>query len=168
MSDRFTTAIVRRCHTRSSMPARPINHWRRLHKFSSSCPDDMSEAYGMAVRGNIECSPPSSPHAMSPIRSRSSPKSTNAPRKPSLHSHRRTQTIGRNEQNHAGKEARKVPTVSKQSTPSRSRKSWSPRSRARRSTSPSQRRSIDRSLSPEPKVRVQEIVVGFGLESCVA
>ncbi|CAM9636634.1 unnamed protein product [Ectocarpus sp. 4 AP-2014] len=67
------------------------------------------------------------------------------------HNLRLPKTIGRSEQNHAAKEARKVSTVSKQSTPSRSRKSWSPRSRARRSTSPSQRRSIDRSLSPEPK-----------------
>ncbi|CAM9397225.1 unnamed protein product, partial [Ectocarpus sp. 6 AP-2014] len=67
------------------------------------------------------------------------------------HNLRLPKAIGRSEQNHAGKEARKVSTTTKQSTPSRSRKSWSPRSRARRSTSPSQRRSIDRSLSPEPK-----------------
>lgn len=35
--------------------------------------------------------------------------------------------------------------------PSRSRRNWSP-SRTRRSVSPSHRRSIDRSLSPDPKV----------------
>ncbi|CAM9777220.1 unnamed protein product, partial [Ectocarpus fasciculatus] len=67
------------------------------------------------------------------------------------HNLRLPKAIGRNDQNDAGMGAREVPTVSKQSPPSRSRKSWSPRSRARRSTSPSQRRSIDRSLSPEPK-----------------